>query len=69
MNSRDLYFGIAPAPYRVDLCNWLYTQGNCEIFHLEYPPDVIAFDLDALKGEIVFEYKTYPSISFSLHSI
>ena len=69
MNSRNLYFGIAPAPYRVDLCNWLYTQGNCEIFHLEYPPDVIAFDLDALKGEIVFEYKTYPSISFSLHSI
>jgi glycosyltransferase involved in cell wall biosynthesis len=69
MNSRDLYFGIAPAPYRVDLCNWLYTQGNCEIFHLEHPPDVIAFDLDALKGEIVFDYKTYPSISFSLHSI
>ena len=69
MSSRDLYFGISPAPYRVDLCNWLYTQGNCEIFHLENSPDVLAFDLDALKGEMVFEYRTYPSISFSLHSI
>ena len=69
MSSRDLYFGISPAPYRVDLCNWLYTQGNCEIFHLENPPGVLAFDVDAWKGEMVFEYKTYPSISFSLPSI
>ena len=69
MNARDLYFGITLAPYRVDLCNWLYAQGNCEIFHLEKQPDVPAFDLDVLKEEIVFEYRTYPSVSFSLHSI
>lgn len=69
MSSRDLYFGITPAPYRIDLCNWLYTRGNCEIFHLEKQPDVPAFDLDALKEEMAFEYRTYPSISFSRRSI
>ena len=69
MSSRDLYFGITPAPYRLDLCNWLFTQGNCEIFHVERQPDVPAFDLDALKEEMVFDYKTYPPVSFSLRSI
>lgn len=69
MSSKDLYFGITLAPYRVDLCNWLYTQANCEIFHLEKQPDVPAFDLETLKEEIVFEYRTYPAISFSLRSI
>lgn len=69
MISRDLYFGITPAPYRVDLCNWLYTERNCEIFHLEKQTCVTAFDLEALKGEMAFAYRTYPSISFSLHSI
>ena len=69
MSSRDLYFGITPAPYRVDLCNWLYTRGNCEIFHLETQPEVPAFDLEALKEEMVFPYRTYPPVSFSLRSI
>ena len=69
MISRDLYFGITLAPYRVDLCNWLYSQANCEIFHLEKQPDVPAFDLETLKEEIVFEYRTYPATSFSLRSI
>lgn len=69
MISRDLYFGIALAPYRVDLCNTLYTQGHCEIFHLETPPDVLAFDLDALKEKIAFPYRTYPPVSFSLRSL
>lgn len=69
MKSRDLYFGITLAPYRVDLCNWLYTRANCEIFHLEKQPEVPAFDLDLLMEEIVFEYRTYPSISFNLRCL
>ena len=69
MSYRNLFLGITLAPYRVDLCNWLYTRDSCEIFHLEEQPDLPAFDLDSLKAEIVFAYRTYPAITFSPRSI
>lgn len=63
--KRNVFLGIAPAPYRVDLCNWLYREMDCEIYHLEQFAEELAFDRSALRDAIRFDYRTYPAIPFS----
>lgn len=49
--GRNLYFGVAISPYRVDLCNALHDRFGFEIFHTRLPYESECFDLeDILRG-------------------
>ena len=58
--KHNLFLGVQPAPYRVDLCNWLYEQLDCDIYHLTPTGEDLAFDQAALKSSFRFDYKIYP---------
>lgn len=63
--KHNLFFGVQPSPYRIDLCNWLYNRLDCEVYHLEASEDGLAFAVDALRPEMQFEYRTYSGKVFS----
>lgn len=63
--KHNLYLGIHPAPYRTDLCNWLYDRLDCEIYHLDAQGADLAFESSSFRESVRYEYKTYPSVSFS----
>jgi len=61
---RNVYLGIMPAPYRVDLCNYLYEHFNCEIYHQPGHFDDACFDIDAVEGLCRFGLKRTRSFSW-----
>jgi len=61
---RNVYLGIMPAPYRVDLCNYLYENFNCEIYHQPGHFDDACFDVEAVERLCRFDLKRTRSFSW-----
>lgn len=59
--GRNLYFGVAISPYRVDLCNALHDRFGFGIFHMRLPYDSDCFDLDDISRRCHFENNILPS--------
>ena len=53
--KHNLYIGVLIAPYRVDLCNWLYEKFDCEIYHLFRPDGTMGFDREETEAACRFE--------------
>ena len=59
--GRNLYFGVAISPYRVDLCNALHDRFGFGIFHMRLPYDSDCFDIDDIRSRCHFEDTILPS--------
>ena len=61
--KHNLYIGVVIAPYRVDLCNWLYEKFDCEIYHLHDRDDTAGFNSEAVASLCRFGRLLLPSFA------
>ena len=59
---RNLYFGISIAPYRLDLCHWLYRNYSCDIYHRAESCSDLAFNQNLVRSECGFPLLYYPAV-------
>lgn len=59
--GRNLYFGVAISPYRVDFCNALHDRFGFDIFHMRLPYESECFDIKDILRRTHFENAILPS--------